>query len=301
MPKYALLSEIHANWEAFFAVYRSITKREEIRDIMCLGDIVGYGPQPNEVIRGLRQMEQRGYRIRYNLGSHDAAALGMFVYINLTDEEDVRRVRREAGLHSEEEIIRTYQDAEKRRFVPVRPDAKEAMDWTLSVMEPESVSFLRSRMRPRVEITPGVVCVHGSIRDPIFEYVRDAGCAMRCFESDEMADESVCFVGHTHFPVIWRAPREARQSYAGTIVLISEPESLFDTRHEMDLDDYRYIVNVGAVGQPRDGDPRACYVIYDTDAQTLEFVRVEYDVAATQRKIVAAGLPAQLAERLSGE
>jgi len=300
MPKYALISEIHANWEAFFAVYRSIKKHEDIRDIVCLGDIVGYGPQPNEVIRGLRQMEQRGYRIRYNLGSHDAAALGMFVFISLANDEDIIRVRREAGLQSEEEIIRAYHDTEERRFVPVRPDAKEAMDWTLAVLEPESLRFLRSRMQPRIDIRPGVVCVHGSVRDPIFEYVRDAGVALRCFESDEMSSESVCFVGHTHFPVIWRAPRQARQSYGGTVVLVSEPECLFDSHHAMDLDEYRYIVNVGAVGQPRDGDPRACYLIYDSDADTIDYVRVTYDFTKTQRKILAAGLPAQLAERLSG-
>jgi diadenosine tetraphosphatase ApaH/serine/threonine PP2A family protein phosphatase len=301
MAKYAILSEIHGNWEAFFEVYKSVRRHKEIRDVLCLGDIVGYGPEPNEVIRGLRQMEQRGYRIQYNLGSHDAAALGMFIYISLSDEEDIKRVKKEAGLRSEEEIIQAYQDADNRRYVPVRPDAKEAMDWTLRELKPESANFLRSRMRIRTEIKPGVVCVHGSVRDPIFEYVRDAGCALRCFESEEMADQSVCFVGHTHFPVIWRAPRAARQSYAGTVVLVSEPECIFDTHHEMDPQTYRYIVNVGAVGQPRDGDPRACYVIYDSDQDTVEYVRLEYDVTKTQQKIIMSGLPAQLADRLTGE
>jgi diadenosine tetraphosphatase ApaH/serine/threonine PP2A family protein phosphatase len=301
MPQYAIISEIHANWEAFFEVYKSITRNKQIKDIVCLGDIVGYGPEPNEVIRGLRQMEQRGYNIRYNLGSHDAAALGMFIYISLSNEDDIMRVRNESGLKTEEEIVRAYQDMNNRRYVPVRPDAKQAMDWTLAALTPQSKSFLKARLQTRIEIKPGVVCVHGSIRDPIFEYVRDAGCALRCFESAEMADESVCFVGHTHFPVIWRAPKEARQSYAGTIVLISEPESLFDQHHKMDLENCRYIVNVGAVGQPRDGDPRACYVIYDSDGDALQYVRLKYDFEKTQRKIIDAGLPEQLAERLSAE
>ncbi len=301
MPKYAVLSEIHANWEAFFEVYKSITRNKDIKDIVCLGDIVGYGPEPNEVIRALRQMEQRGYRFQYNLGSHDAAALGMFVYISLNDENDIKRVRKEAGLQTEEEIIRAYHDVNNRRFVPVRPEAKAAMDWTLSALTPESITFLKSRLRARLEIKPGVVCVHGSIRDPIFEYVRDAGCAQRCFESPEMENESVCFVGHTHFPVIWRAPREARQSYAGTTVLVAEPECNFDPYHKMDLENYRYIVNAGAVGQPRDGDPRACYVIYDSDEDSVEYIRLGYDFLKTQRKIRDAGLPEQLADRLSAE
>jgi len=301
MPEYAIISEIHANWEAFFEVYKSIKRNKRIKDIVCLGDIVGYGPEPNEVIRGLRQMEQRGYRIRYNLGSHDAAALGMFVYISLNDEDDIIRVRNEAGLHTEEEIISAYNDLDRRHFVPVRPDARAAMNWTLRALTPESINFLKSRLHPKIEIKPGVVCVHGSIRDPIFEYVRDAGCAQRCFESSEMEKESVCFVGHTHFPVIWRAPRVARQSYAGNVVLVSEPECIYDQHHEMDVDDFRYIVNVGAVGQPRDGDPRACYVIYNSEEDTLEYVRLEYEFSKTQHKILAAGLPEQLADRLSAE
>ncbi|HUW32594.1 MAG TPA: metallophosphoesterase family protein [Planctomycetota bacterium] len=301
MPKYAIISELHANWEAFFEVYKSINRTKDVKDIICLGDIVGYGPAPNEVIHSLRQMEQRGYRIQYNLGSHDAAALGMFVFISLRDEDDIKRVRQESGLQNEEEIIQAYQDTETRRYIPVRPEAKAAMEWTLKTLTPESRNFMKSRMQQVIRIKPGVVGVHASIRDPIFEYVRDSRCAQRCFESPQMENQSVCFVGHTHFPVIWRAPKEARMTYAGNVVLVSEPECIFDQRHTMDLEQYRYIVNVGAVGQPRDGDPRACYVIYDSDADTVEYTRLEYDVAKTQRKILAAGLPAYLAERLNAE
>jgi len=301
MPKYAVISEIHANWEAFFEVYKSITRNKDIKDIICLGDIVGYGPEPNEVIHSLRQMEQRGYRIQYNLGSHDAAALGMFIFISLRDDEDIKRVKTESGLQNEEEIIQAYHDLDTRRYIPVRPEAKTAMDWTLKTLTQESMNFMQTRMQPVITIKPGVVCVHASIRDPIFEYVRDARCAQRCFESPEMENQSVCFVGHTHFPVIWRAPREARMSYAGNVVLVSEPECIFDAHHKMDPAAFRYIVNVGAVGQPRDGDPRACYIIYDSDADTLTYVRLEYDVRKTQGKIIGAGLPAYLAERLSAE
>ena len=301
MPKYAIISELHANWEAFFEVYKNISRQKELKDIICLGDIVGYGPEPNEVIHSLRQMEQRGYRIQYNLGSHDAAALGMFVFISLRDEEDIKRVKQESGLQNEEEIIQAYQDAETRRYIPVRPEAKMAMEWTLRTLTPESSNFMKSRMHPIITVKPGVVCVHASIRDPMFEYVRDARCAQRCFESPQMENESVCFVGHTHFPVIWRALKESRMTYAGNVVLVSEPESLFDAHHVMDPQTYRYIVNVGAVGQPRDGDPRACYVIYDSDTDTVDYVRLEYDVAKTQKKILAAGLPAYLAERLAAE
>ncbi|HUS57874.1 MAG TPA: metallophosphoesterase family protein [Planctomycetota bacterium] len=301
MPKYAIISELHANWAAFFEVYKSIKQNKEIRDIVCLGDIVGYGPEPNEVIHSLRQMEQRGYRVQYNLGSHDAAALGMFVFISLRDEADIKRVKNESGLENEEEIIQAYHDLDTRRYIPVRPEAKAAMDWTLKTLTNESRNFMRTRMVLRIMLKEGVVCVHASIRDPIFEYVRDARCAQRCFESEEMENQKVCFVGHTHFPVIWRVPREARMSYAGNVVLVSEPECIFDTHHRLETDTYRYIVNVGAVGQPRDGDARACYVIYDSDADTVTYVRLDYEVTKTQQKILRAGLPAQLAERLSAE
>jgi len=298
MPKYAMISDIHANWEAFFEVYKDIKRNKSIKDVICLGDIVGYGPEPNEVIRSLRQMEQRGYRMKYNLGSHDSAALGMFTYISLSNEEDLQRVRQESGLQDEEEIIQAYQDPDLRRYIPVRPEAKESMDWTLSVLTNESRRFLKSRLDVRLELKPKVVCVHGSIRDPLFEYVRDAGFAQRCFESSAMEDVDICFVGHTHFPVIWRTPRDARRTYAGKVVLVSEPESIYDAKHQLDLKNYKYIVNVGAVGQPRDGDPRACYVIYDSDAGTIAYRRIEYDFEKTQRKILGKGLSASLANRL---
>jgi diadenosine tetraphosphatase ApaH/serine/threonine PP2A family protein phosphatase len=102
-------------------------------------------------------------------------------------------------------------------------------------------------------------------------------------------DTPICFVGHTHVPMVFAlhgdGSIEFRRGAPGEIVQL-KPES-------------RYIINPGSVGQPRDGDPRAAYAVWDTEAQIVRFNRVEYDIVATQRKMQAAGLPELLAERLS--
>jgi len=298
MPKYAVMSELHANWEALVAVYKNILARGDIQDLCVLGDIIGYGPNPNEVVQGLQRIESEGFTIHLNMGGHDVAVLGDCEFVDLSDTADLVRVQQETGLQSREAIHRAFRHKEERRFIPVRPEAKAALLWTKERLRPSCVEFLRARLKPRIEIQPCVVCVHGSVRDPVFEYVHDDRFAVRSFEAKEMDGVRLCFVGHTHQPMVWTARVEDRLGYAGKVVLLSRPTAAILQAVELDFTAFYYIVNVGAVGQPRDGDPRACYAVYDSDAGEIEYSRVPYDVERTKSKIIEYGLPEVLASRL---
>ena len=292
------MSELHANWEALVAVYRSVLSQGNIRDLCVLGDLIGYGPNPNEVIQGLKDIEAAGLRLYLNMGGHDVAVLGDYEFVDLDNPADLDRVREQTGLQTRQEIHRAFRRKTSRHFIPVRPEAKAALLWTKERLRPESLEFLRQRLQERIELKPGVVCVHGSARDPIFEYVHDNRFALKSFEAKEMDGVRVCFVGHTHQPMVWSARIEDRLSFAGKVVLLSRPTPSMPTHLKFDFTTYYYIVNVGAVGQPRDGDPRSCYVIYDSDREQVDFVRVPYDVQRTKAKIFEYGLPPVLATRL---
>ncbi|WP_456366791.1 metallophosphoesterase family protein [Thermococcus sp.] len=228
----ALISDIHSNLEALLAVWREVRKADVI---LCLGDIVGYGPNPNEVVEFVRgRMEGRGFLcIR---GNHDnAIAFGA-----------------EWGFN---------------------PYAREAVRWHQRVMSIENLEFLRRlpvRGLFKDDTGRSYLMIHGSPRAPLDEYLfpwlpeSEFRAVLKYVRQDDL------LVGHTHVPML-------------------------------KLIDGRRIINPGGVGQPRDGDWRAAYALINTDEEppdNVEFHRVEYDVEETARKIIEAGLPRFLAERL---
>jgi len=298
MPQYAIMSELHANWEAFVAVYKGVLEYPKIREICILGDIVGYGPNPNELIAGLQEIEGKGFTLHLNMGGHDAAAIGSYDFVDLSDPVDMERVKLSTGLETRDQIGHAFRHKELGRFIPVKAEAKAAIEWTKEQLTPESLEFLRTRLEEKIELRPGIVCVHGSVCDPVFEYVHDRHFAVKCYESREMDNVRLCFVGHTHQPMVWRARIEDRIGIAESKVLLSAPVASMPTEVDLDFTTYSYIINVGAVGQPRDGDPRATFVVYDSDNNTAKYIRVPYDVQRTKAKIVKRGLPKILATRL---
>jgi diadenosine tetraphosphatase ApaH/serine/threonine PP2A family protein phosphatase len=164
------------------------------------------------------------------------------------------------------------------------PVAKAAALWTGEHLSPELKENLKARPG-RVDLD-GVTLAHGSPRDPIWEYVLDAVTAtknMLHVESD------LCFVGHSHV-ALFAAIRPG--ATGATLYPLSADETI-------DLQHARMLINPGSVGQPRDGDPRAAYALFDTEAQTVTGKRVSYDIEETQRAIHAAGLPERLATRLA--
>ena len=234
----AVLSDIHANLAALEAVRDDLP---EVAEVWVLGDIVGYGPQPNEVIARLQEMGARSV-----MGNHDGAAIG---------EVDI-------GWFN--------------------PDAARAIRWTADVVDENSRAYLASL--PLVRRDGELTAVHGSPRDPTWEYISDpevAGANLASF------DTRLCLHGHTHVPIIFRAED-------GQVLAVPATPGA-----PISVDAGRMLVNPGSVGQPRDGNPAASYLVVDTQAQVAEFRRVSYDVAATQRLMQEVELPARLAERLS--
>jgi predicted phosphodiesterase len=234
----AVLSDIHANLAALIAVRDDLPAVDEI---WVLGDIVGYGPQPNEVVRLLQEMGARSV-----MGNHDGAALG------IVDALDFN------------------------------PDAREAIEWTSTVIDPNARAYLGSL--PEVRVSGELTAVHGSPRDPVWEYIVSPTIATENFDA---FSTWLCLFGHTHLPVIYRADDGAAE------LVPARPGD------PVRLDARRAMVNPGSVGQPRDGIPSSAYAILDDGASVAEFRRVEYDIGQTQRLMREASLPQRLIERLS--
>lgn len=158
--------------------------------------------------------------------------------------------------------------------------AREAVDWTRKHLGTKEALYLGGLSMSRE--LGDVTLAHGTLHEPErFGYMLTGADAMRSFR---VLTSKVCFVGHSHIPDVF---------------ILRGGKVLGTSRHPIKLSDGdKYIVNAGSVGQPRDGDPRACYCVYDTIGKEIEFKRVEYDIASSGRAIIKAGLPGYLAERL---
>lgn len=239
--RYAVLSDVHANLEALEAVLQD-AQQQAVAGFLCLGDFVGYGPDPDACVERLRCLLSVGL-----VGNHDLAALGRL---------------------------------DARRF---NLFARAAVEWTQAQLSGPVRAYLE-RLQPR-ETFEGFLLVHASPRDPVEEYILDWETAEDNFRAAEF---QVCLFGHTHVPVHF--------AHDGVRTHVFP---LFPGAPRRLKPNFRHLVNVGSVGQPRDGDPRAAYVIVDTQAATVELRRVEYPIEAVQAKMQARGLPRPLWERLS--
>ena len=235
----AVLSDIHSNLVALDAV---LAHAGTVDAVWQLGDVVGYGPDPDGVVARLIEVGAVGVR-----GNHDAAALG---------------------------------GPEIEWF---NPEARAAAEWTRDTVDGTTRAWLSAL--PERHLIDRMTLVHGSPRDPIREYVSSAGIAL---ENLAVLETDFGLHGHTHVPIAFcLGPDERLRVVApgdgGTI----------------ELDGQRALINPGSVGQPRDGDPDASYLVLDPDTVTVTWHRVSYDIAAVQAAIRAAGLPGRLADRLA--
>jgi predicted phosphodiesterase len=235
----AVLSDIHANLHALEAVLADID-REGVDEVWCLGDVVGYGPRPNECVDLVRA--------RADLclcGNHDLAVLGSLDIAEFSG------------------------------------DAAAAARWTQGEIGDDQAAWLRglapSGARGEAEL------FHGSPRDPVWDYVLSEEVARACLEA---TTASVVLVGHSHVAL-------ALSLQDGRVV-----GGLAPAATDTDLASARWLLNPGSVGQPRDGDPRAAWLLLDTDEWTASWRRVEYPIDEAAKAIEAAGLPAVLANRL---
>jgi predicted phosphodiesterase len=234
----AVLSDIHGNLPALEAVLDALKPYDAVWQ---LGDVVGYGPQPDEVVARLAHENATGVR-----GNHDAAALGELETESFND------------------------------------DARWAVEWTAERIEPSTRHWLSGL--PQRTVDDPFTLVHGSPRDPTWEYIFTTGVAranLSSFTTDH------CLVGHTHIPMVYRARRGRMEGL--------QP----DDGSSLKLGRERLVANPGSVGQPRDGDPRASGLVLDTDAKTLEWHRVAYPIEKVQKMMTARRMPARLVARLA--
>lgn len=240
--RYAIIGDIHANLEAFAAVLDDIERRGGVEELWCLGDIVGYGPDPHQCIELLRSKKHIAVA-----GNHDLAASGKIT----TDE--------------------------------FNPEAAAAVDWASRQLSQSDIEYLGSL--PLVIERDDFTLVHGGPREPIWEYVTSPDIAR---ENLAYLKTPYCLFGHSHTPAVFLCQKD------NACVMRTPGEET-----ALALGQERLLINTGGVGQPRDGDPRASYAIYNSELRSILFHRVSYPIATTQAKMLTHRLPADLITRLS--
>lgn len=238
--RYILISDIHGNLESLKAVL-DFAKRLEPYELYCLGDVVGYGADPQACLHLLQE--------EANLilaGNHDLAVAGLIACNDFN------------------------------------PIAYKAVEWTRRALDEDDVDALSNM--PLVYVDGDYLFTHASPIEPMeFRYVRTLDDVAEVFSS---IGQRFCFVGHTHLPVL-----VSMEERTGAMHIIRENRITIK-------DGYRYFINAGSTGQPRDSNPDACVVVLDDESETIETLRIPYDISTCQSKILSEGLPSYLAERL---
>jgi predicted phosphodiesterase len=242
MTKVLVISDVHGNLTALEAV---LADAGTVDEVWCLGDIAGYGPNPNECIERIRALPG----LTCMMGNHDYAAIG---------------------------------DMPLQVF---NADAKKALVWQRDILTNTSREFLRTLFQ-KPKVCGDATLVHGSPRDPIWEYIMNT---MMARLNLDFFTTSWCLVGHSHFQAVFQYHVENDEMS----IKVPGPAERYALKE-------RAILNPGSVGQPRDRDPRAAYAIFHPEPAIWEPHRVEYDIKSVQKRILDAGLPPRHAERLAG-
>ena len=243
--RYLILSDIHANLEALEAVLAAGVVADAT---LVLGDMVGYGADPNAVIERVRELPAATI-IR---GNHDKVGAGL-------------------------ESVRSFNHL-----------ARHAIEWTADVLTPAHRQWLTALPKGPLVVDETAEICHGAPFDEDV-YIFDELDAQRALVTSR---RQLCLFGHTHLPAAFRAD-DTDDSFDSIPI---RRDASFDIALDWEA---KYLVNCGAVGQPRDGDWRAAFGVLDTTTSMLTLKRVPYDVATAQAKIIRAGLPEVLAQRLA--
>lgn len=238
--KVAVISDIHANRHAFEATLDAVAA-SDASELWCLGDLVGYGAEPDACV----ELARRHVAVCL-AGNHDLAVTGEIALDEFSKGASV------------------------------------AAQWTKEVIAPENLAFLEG-LRPQQQEGP-VGLYHASPRDPVWEYVLSALLAELCLDAQA---QRICLIGHSHVALSF--VRHEGELATG------EPRR---KGAQLDVAEGEWLLNPGSVGQPRDGDPRASWLLLDLDSMAASFQRADYDIAGAAAAIRAAHLPDSLAERL---
>lgn len=238
--RYLILSDIHANLQALEAVLEAAPPAD-FDGVLCLGDLVGYGGDPNAVVERIRDLKPTAI-VR---GNHDKVSLGL-------------------------------QEIKSFNYV-----AREAAEWTLDALTPENRAYLAALPKGPHMVDDAIEIFHGSPEDED-AYIFDSLDALAALKATE---RPLALFGHTHVPAAYRHVKAGLESLdvQGPIVMAKRA---------------KYLVNPGAVGQPRDADTRAGFAIVDTTTRTVSLRRVRYRIDMARAAINAASLPDSLAHRL---
>ena len=235
--RYAILGDVHGNLEALNAVLGEL-KKQNVDRYFCVGDVVGYGPDPGECLKILQDLD-----CVMVAGNHDYAAVG------------------------------------KTSIEFFNPEARESALWTREALNPTQKEFIENM--DLAHTNEDFALVHATLHGPeMFNYILNTFDALLCFQH---LTRPICFMGHSHVPMTFVE--------SDRIFVTFEPKVRL-------TDGDRALVNVGSVGQPRDQDARAAFGIYDSEEQVCEISRIDYDIEATCKKIMEAGLPEVNAYRL---
>jgi diadenosine tetraphosphatase ApaH/serine/threonine PP2A family protein phosphatase len=243
--RYLVLTDIHANLEALDACLGDGASHG-YDAALVLGDLVGYGPDPNDVVARVQKLAP----VAIIRGNHDKVACG------LEQPEGFNAVARRAAL------------------------------WTYEMLTPANREWLATLSKGPLVVDDVVEICHGSPFDED-AYVFDELDAVRALKTSQRA---LCLFGHTHYPVTFALTD-------GRVETIGGPHALDGPVHI--IEGSKYLLNPGAVGQPRDGDSRAAYAIVDTIERRVDLFRLDYPIEKTQAKVMKAGLPEVLAQRLA--
>jgi predicted phosphodiesterase len=256
-----IVSDIHGNYVALRTVLESMG---EIDALWCLGDLVGYGPQPNECISSVTEMPHLCIP-----GNHDWGALGKL------NRQSFNR------------------------------DARSLLEWTIKSLIPEHIEYLEALPVQMSALGASFTLVHASPRDPMWEYLLDLFDAAECFP---LFNSRYCLVGHTHVPLIFREVEGVVKA------IVPEPGETIRLNIKPYKEDEadgpanaRMIINPGSVGQPRDGDPRAAYMVLEIPEDAaptnhsahLTFYRIAYPIEETQELMKDLAFPPRLISRLA--
>ncbi|MCB2148342.1 MAG: metallophosphatase family protein [Deltaproteobacteria bacterium] len=239
--KIAILSDIHGNFEALKSVYADI-QENDVDNLVCLGDMIGYGPEPEAVVNFMVEKGIAGV-----VGNHELATL------------------------------------EDALLEEMSGDARASILITRTLVTDNTLALIRKL--PRYRILDDMRFVHGMPPDSATTYLTWVGDG-EIAERMKAVPQRMIFVGHTHHPIGY-----SFDAIDLEVLILQEGKTRLrrNTRH---------LINVGSVGQPRDGDARARYVIYDTEADDVDLRFVPYDVRKTADRIVALGFPTYNAQRL---